>query len=158
MPHGWCTSRQGACLTPPGRPPTPDAPLTEGIAAPTLPHLALLPTPICGPFAVPTLAGDLLPLPACPQFRHRPSHQSRPALPPPLHAPHRRPACSSAPCGGWSVCGAGRWCSARRMPSASQLPTGWGGSSSQSCTCRTTKSAILLREFPPCNGVERKVN
>ncbi len=113
-------------------------------------HPALLmptpmPTPIWGPFAVPTLAGPLLPLPACPQFRHHPSHQSRPALPPTLHAPHRRPACSSA---GWSGCGAGRWCSARRMSSASQLPTGWAGSSSQSHTCSTTKSAILL-EFPP---------
>jgi hypothetical protein len=97
----------------------PDAPSRP---APPLSAL-LMPTPICAPFAVPTLAGHLLPRPACPQFRHRPSHQSRPALPPTLHGPDRRPACSSAGCGGWSGCGAGRWCSARRV-SASQLPTG----------------------------------
>ncbi len=68
MPDGWCTSRQGARRIPAGRAPRADAPRTEGNAAATLLHPALLPTPICAPFAVPTLSGDLRPacLPAVP--------------------------------------------------------------------------------------------
>ncbi len=155
----WCSSCEGVCIIRTGRPPTADAPLTEENAAATLADLALLPSPICWPFAVPTLAGDLLSacLPAvpalpiaivtartCPDCARR--FTARTAGP-------RAARAAAAAVGAGLAAGTAR----ASCPPPASFRKGCGDSNSESYTCSSINSASL-REFSPWNGLERKVN